>query len=113
MSGGDEQRNYWREEKSSRFQSKFSAFSEQDEKDIIEFELKRRIDIIAASFIRKGSDIEDIRGLIGIKGSYVKIIAKIENREEFEYFDDILDKADGIMVARGDLGIELPTEKVF
>ena len=89
------------------------TLTEQDEKDIIEFGLKRGIDIIAASFIRKGSDIEDIRELLGIKGSYVKIIAKIENQEGLENFDDILDKADGIMVARGDLGMELPTEKVF
>lgn len=89
------------------------TLTEQDEKDILEFGLKRGIDIIAASFIRRGSDIEDIRELLGIKGSYVKIIAKIENQEGLENFDDILEKADGIMVARGDLGMELPTEKVF
>ena len=82
-------------------------------KDIVEFGIKRGIDIIAASFIRKGSDIDEIRDLLGIKGSYIKIIAKIENQEGLENFDDILEKADGIMVARGDLGMELPTEKVF
>lgn len=89
------------------------TLTEQDEIDIVEFGLKRGIDIIAASFIRKGSDIEEIRDLLGVRGSYVKIIAKIENQEGLQNFDDILDKADGIMVARGDLGMELPTEKVF
>ena len=89
------------------------TLTEQDEKDILEFGLKRGIDIIAASFIRRGSDIKDIRELLGIKGSYFKIIAKIENQEGLENFDDILDKADGIMVAREDLGMELPTEMVF
>jgi pyruvate kinase len=89
------------------------TLTEQDEIDIVEFGLKRGIDIIAASFIRKASDIEEIRDLLGVRGSYVKIIAKIENQEGLENFDDILDKADGIMVARGDLGMELPTEKVF
>jgi pyruvate kinase len=89
------------------------TLTEQDENDIVEFGIKKGIDIIAASFIRKSSDIEEIRDLLGIKGSHIKIVAKIENQEGLENFEEILEKADGIMVARGDLGMELPTEKVF
>jgi pyruvate kinase len=88
------------------------TITEQDEADIL-FGLSRGIDMIAASFIRKASDIECIRDLLGPKGSHVKIIAKIENQEGLENFDEILEATDGIMVARGDLGMEIPVEKVF
>lgn len=89
------------------------TLTEQDEKDITEFGLKYGIDIIAASFIRKASDVEYIRDVLGVKGVHVKIISKIENQEGLENFDEILAASDGIMVARGDLGMEIPTEKVF
>eukprot|EP00330_Aristerostoma_sp_ATCC50986_P002011 CAMPEP_0114588698 /NCGR_PEP_ID=MMETSP0125-20121206/11341_1 /TAXON_ID=485358 ORGANISM="Aristerostoma sp., Strain ATCC 50986" /NCGR_SAMPLE_ID=MMETSP0125 /ASSEMBLY_ACC=CAM_ASM_000245 /LENGTH=499 /DNA_ID=CAMNT_0001785235 /DNA_START=12 /DNA_END=1511 /DNA_ORIENTATION=- len=88
------------------------TITEKDEDDIL-FGLKRGIDMIAASFIRKASDIETIRDLLGPKGSHIKIIAKIENQEGLENYDEILKAADGIMVARGDLGMEIPVEKVF
>jgi len=88
------------------------TITEQDSKDIL-FGLSRGIDMIAASFIRKASDIETIRDLLGPKGSHVKIIAKIENQEGLENFHEILEATDGIMVARGDLGMEIPVEKVF
>jgi pyruvate kinase len=84
----------------------------QDEADIL-FGLSRGVDMIAASFIRKGKDIETIRDLLGPKGAHIKIIAKIENQEGLENFDEILEQTDGIMVARGDLGMEIPVEKVF
>jgi pyruvate kinase len=89
------------------------TLTEEDEKDIVEFGLKKGIDIVAASFIRKASDVKYVRDVLGPQGSHVKIIAKIENSEGLKNFDQILDEADGIMVARGDLGMELQPEKLF
>ena len=89
------------------------TITEKDEDDILEFGLKKGIDMIAASFIRKAADIEYIKDLLGPKGSHIKIIAKIENQEGLENYEEILKVADGIMVARGDLGMEIPVEKVI
>lgn len=75
------------------------TLTEQDEKDIIDFGLKYNIDIIAASFIRKASDVEYIRDVLGVKGATIKIISKIENQEGLENFEEILAASDGIMVS--------------
>jgi len=85
----------------------------QDEDDLVNFGLAQGVDYIAASFVRKGSDIDNIRNVLGPRGKAIKIIAKIENQEGLENFDEILEKTDGIMVARGDLGMEIAPEKVF
>lgn len=85
------------------------------ERDIqfITFGVEHGVDIIAASFVRKGADILEIRELLERLGApHVKIIAKIEDREGVERLDEILEVSDGIMVARGDMGVNLRTEEV-
>ena len=87
--------------------------TKKDEEDILEFGLKEGINMIALSFTRTAKDIDDLRILLGPKGAQVKIIAKIENQEGMHNYDSILSTTDGIMVARGDLGMEIPPQKVF
>eukprot|EP00750_Incisomonas_marina_P030096 INCI7266.1.p3 GENE.INCI7266.1~~INCI7266.1.p3 ORF type:complete len:438 (-),score=87.49 INCI7266.1:4226-5539(-) len=87
--------------------------TEKDKDDLINFGLKYEVDMIALSFVRKGSDITHVRELLGPRGASIKLIAKIENQEGLDNYDDILKEVDGIMVARGDLGMEIPPEKVF
>lgn len=89
------------------------TLTEKDISDIQEWGIPNQIDFIAASFVRKASDIAKIREILGPDNQGIKIIAKIENQEGLENYDEILDATDGIMVARGDLGMEIPPDKVF
>ena len=86
--------------------------SEKDREDIV-FGIKNNIDFIAASFTRNEQDILDIKRILDEhKCKTIKIIAKIENAEGVKNIDDILRVSDGIMVARGDMGVEIPLEEV-
>jgi len=89
------------------------TLTEKDIKDLQEFGLTQNVDFIAASFVRKASDVEYIRNILGPDGAHIKIISKIENHEGLQNYDEILATSDSIMVARGDLGMEIPPEKVF
>ena len=81
---------------------------EKDKDDILNFGLVQGIDMIALSFTQHPNDVLFVRELMGVKGKHVKIICKIENQEGLKNYEDILKVADGIMVARGDLGMEIP-----
>ncbi|MCD8293593.1 MAG: pyruvate kinase [Prevotellaceae bacterium] len=80
--------------------------------DNILFAIEKDIDFIAHSFVRGKQDILDIKAILDAHGSDIRIIAKIENQEGVDNIDEILEVADGIMVARGDLGIEIPQEHI-
>ena len=87
------------------------AISQSDIEDIL-FGIDMHMDFIAASFIQKGEDIIAIRKLLEDNHSTIKIIAKIECQTAVQNIDEIIQLSDGIMVARGDLGVEIPAEKV-
>ncbi|KAL7575820.1 hypothetical protein ACA910_003144 [Epithemia clementina (nom. ined.)] len=90
------------------------TFTDKDVDDIVNFGIKHKVDFIAASFVRKGSDVSNLRQLLAENGGQdIKIICKIENQEGLENYAEILQATDGIMVARGDLGMEIPPQKVF
>jgi pyruvate kinase len=83
------------------------AITEKDREDIL-FGMEQQVDFIALSFVRSVDDIRELRELLGDKAKKIKVIAKIEDQEGVNNLSDIIAEADGIMVARGDLGVEVP-----
>ena len=90
---------------------KTPALTEKDKEDL-QFALKEEANWIALSFVRKAEDVNEMSEIIGEHRSYTKIIAKIEKPEAVKNIDSILEATDAIMVARGDLGVEIPQEHV-
>jgi len=89
------------------------VLQEKDKNDLVQFGIPQGVDFVAASFVQSADDVKLIREVLGQQGRQIKIISKIENEEGLKNFDEILTETDGIMVARGDLGMEIPPEKVF
>ena len=87
------------------------SLTEKDAEDL-EFALKNGVDAIAVSFVRTAEDVRLVRNRVAALGFETWIIAKLEKPQAIEHLDDILQAADGIMVARGDLGVEVPPEMV-
>ena len=88
------------------------VISIKDQKDILEWGVKNQVDMIAVSFAQSANDMKIVRELIYEKID-AQIVAKIENHEGLKNYDAILQQCDGIMVARGDLGMEIEPQKVF
>ncbi|MFC1590869.1 pyruvate kinase, partial [Candidatus Omnitrophota bacterium] len=90
---------------------KFPMIARNDLKDA-RFGIENRVDFIAQSFVRSKKDIAALKSILGDKAPHCCIIAKIENREGINNIDEIIDSSDGIMIARGDMGISIPIYEV-
>lgn len=89
------------------------TLTKKDEDDILNWGVPNKIDMIALSFVRKGSDLVQVRKLLGQHSNTILLMSKVENQEGVANFDEILANSDAFMVARGDLGMEIPIEKIF
>lgn len=87
------------------------ALTSKDKEDL-EFGLKNGVDAVALSFVRSAEDIREVKQIMASHGITVPVIAKLEKPQALEHLEEILDAADGVMVARGDLGVEMPPEQV-
>ena len=88
-----------------------SAMTEKDRKDL-EFGLAHGVDAVAISFVRTAADVNVVKQIVVGHGSDTPVIAKLEKPQAIDHLEEILEAADGVMVARGDLGVEMPPEKV-
>ncbi|KAH6837856.1 Pyruvate kinase family protein [Perilla frutescens var. hirtella] len=90
------------------------TLTEKDKEDILDWGVPNNIDMIALSFVRKGSDLVNVRKVLGpTHAKRIQLMSKVENQEGVINFDEILRETDSFMVARGDLGMEIPVEKIF
>ncbi|PKI71543.1 pyruvate kinase, cytosolic isozyme-like [Punica granatum] len=89
------------------------TLTDKDKEDILQWGVPNKIDMIALSFVRKGSDLVEVRNVLGKHSEDILLMSKVENQEGVANFDDILANTDAFMVARGDLGMEIPIEKIF
>ncbi|XP_042381823.1 pyruvate kinase, cytosolic isozyme-like [Zingiber officinale] len=89
------------------------TLTDKDKEDIMGWGVPNNIDMIAVSFVRKGSDLVTVRQFLGPHAKSIKLMSKVENQEGVINFDEILRETDSFMVARGDLGMEIPVEKIF
>ncbi len=89
----------------------FEGLTDKDKRDL-GFAVEHEVDFIAQSFVRSKGDILSVRGFIGYGGRGIKIVAKIENRQGIANLNEILDVSDGIMIARGDMGVSLPIYEI-
>merc|ERR1711972_349236 len=89
------------------------VLQDKDKDDLLNFGIPQGVDFVAASFVQSAEDVKFIRQTLGLRGRSIKIISKIENEEGMKNIDAIIDESDAIMVARGDLGMEIPPENVF
>ncbi|KAF2303963.1 hypothetical protein GH714_025320 [Hevea brasiliensis] len=89
------------------------TLTDKDKEDILMWGIPNHIDMIALSFVRKGSDLVEVRKLLGEHAKNILLMSKVENQEGVANFDEILANSDAFMVARGDLGMEIPIEKIF
>jgi len=88
------------------------VLQEKDKKDLVEFGIPQGVDFVAASFVQDAADVKIIRDTLGLRGRAIRIISKIENQEGINNIDEIIEATDGVMVARGDMGMEIDIEKV-
>jgi pyruvate kinase len=88
-----------------------SAFTEKDQRDLL-FGIQQGVDLVSLSYIQKAADIEGVKKILKKESADIPVIAKIERKEALENIDEIILVSDGIMVARGDLGLETPIEKI-
>jgi pyruvate kinase len=88
-----------------------SAFTEKDHKDLL-FGIQHGVDLVSLSYIQRADDIEGVKRILKKESADIPVIAKIERKEALENIDEIISASDGVMVARGDLGLETPIEKI-
>jgi len=88
-----------------------SAFTEKDQRDLL-FGIQHGVDLVGLSYVKQAADIQGVKKFLEMESANIPVIAKIERKEALERIDEILSASDGIMVARGDLGVETPLEKI-